>query len=436
MGTLGKVLLFVNLLAAAGLTYLAAQDWARRQEVTALALRHHLALKGLPVEGAATADTDELPVRIELTGGVATDTVRKSLLANHFQGAEGGGEFGDPNPPVSQLAELDRVKAKLDAVLGGKGGPAERLAYLCGVLGTDRAGRPTFTPGLLARLATSYAERSAVVELLRGAANDPQAALARAESLLEGKFAAAKKVDAAQADADARQVKEQSDIARKAAADAKAAFDAWQQNPQNDMARQAAAAAIDGLRDAQAKQAAGLAALGGTASRDATDQRRRIARLLSELDPSAGWQKRTALVVGLRTYREALAEQVDQLRGLTQSARAQAVANQAAFADEYALLKNLAGDRTLLLAQQQRVTADAVAQQAREREATAQRRAQFLRRQADLAEVRKDVAELLANQQAAEAELFGVLQRTADALRQGGELEEQLRQAEYGKQPR
>lgn len=431
MGTLGKVLLFVNLLAAAGLTYLAAQDWAKRQEVTASALRHHLALKGLPVEGAAAADAGEVPLRIELTGGVTADTVRKSLLANHFQGAEGGGDFGDPNPPVSQLAELDRVKAKLDAVLAAKDGPAARLAYLCGAFATDRAGKATFTAGLLARLATTYEERSVVAELARSPQDRQADALTRAESLLAAKFAAAKTVDAKKAEADAQQVKELSDAARKAAADAQAAFDAWQGNAQNDMARQAAAAAIDGLREAQARQSAALNALGGTASRDATDQRVRVSRLLTELDPSAGWQKRTALVVGLRTYREAVGQQVDRLRDMARSVQAQTIADQAKFSEEYALRKNQAVDRALLLTQQQQTTADLVAQQAKEREATAQRRGQFVRRQADLAEVRKDVADRLARQAAVEAELFDVLRRTGDALRRAGELEEQLRQAEY-----
>ena len=94
MGTLGKVLLFVNLLAAGGLTYFATQDWAKRQDVTAAAVRLTLVLKGLPTDapaGAADKDSAGVPLGVETSGGYVVETVRPSLLAAYFQGAEGDG---------------------------------------------------------------------------------------------------------------------------------------------------------------------------------------------------------------------------------------------------------------------------------------------------------------------------------------------------------
>jgi hypothetical protein len=58
---------------------------------------------------------------------------------------------------------------------------------------------------------------------------------------------------------------------------------------------------------------------------DATDRRRKVANLLSELDPAAAWQQRVARVVGLRAYRESVGERVDRLREFARSAQAQAV---------------------------------------------------------------------------------------------------------------
>ncbi len=449
MGTLGKVLLFVNLLAAAGLTYFAAQDWAKRQEVTAVALRYHLALKGLPVTGTSAGPDEDVKLDLELTGGQTADTVRGSLLKSHFQGSDGGGNFGDPAPPVSQLAELNRVKAKLEVTLSSLGSPAERLAYLCGTLTAGPT--PKFTPGLLARLATTYEERAVAVALATDAGVD--GAITRAKELVERKFVAAQTVDAQAAATEAAAVKTQADDVRKASADADAAFKkyladlqaadaAYNASPKGPADVQASSAAylaaVQGrepakaaLRKALDDQSKGLAELGGAASRDVGDQRRRIARLLSELDPAAGWQKRVALVVGLRTYREAVGEQVDRLRGMAQGAQAQAVSDQAEFTETYLLLKQQASARTLILEQQRLTTADLVAQQAKEREASAQRRTQLVARLANLVAVKKDVADALAQQAAVEAELFAVQKKVGDTLRLNFDLEQQLTQAEY-----
>lgn len=451
MGTLGKVLLFVNLLAAGGLTYLASQDWTKRLEVSSTALRYYLTLHGLPVQGKV--DGDDVQLELPLSGGVSADTVNKSLLVNHFRGNEGGGEFaGDPNnPPAGQLAELDRVKQKVEAKLAGLGSSAERLAYLTGTL--TRGATPAYTPGLLARLAATHEERTAVVQLAGTDAAGADAAVARAKELLDRKFAAAASVDAQKANADAEAVKAAADVVRKAAvgadtafkkyhADLQAAQQAFEASPKGPADVQAAAAAYQAaaqareparvaLRKALDDQARQSLEQSSAASRDVGDQRRRIALILSEVDPSAGWQKRVALVVGLRTYREALGEQVDRLRDMTRAVEAQAVSDQAEFTETYLLLRQQAYARTLILEQQRIATADLLAQQAREREATNLRRSQFLTRQADLMAVKKDVAEALARQAEVEAELFALEKKVGDTLRLNFGLEDQLQKAEY-----
>ncbi len=424
MGTLGKVLLVVNLLAAFGLTYFAAQDWTQRRKVQAAALQHFVAVKGLPVEGPATAD-DTVPFPIELTGGQATDSVRKSFLVEYFKGTDGGGNFGDPTPPVSQLAELGRVKAKVQAVVAGLPGPAEKLAYLCGSLNGS-----SFTPGLLARLAGCYEERAAAVDLATRP-GDKAADAATAEAALARRFESAESIRADQSAADSAVVKEKSEAAKKANADAKAAFDAWQQNLTNAMALDTYRKAVEGLRAAQDDEAKSLLALGSSAAKDVGDRRRKVAHLLGELDGSAAWQQRVARVVGLRAYRESVGERVDRLREFARSAQAQAVAEQVEFNDTFERLKQQADARTRILLQQQGITADLVAQQAKEREATALRRGQFVTRQADLAAVRTEVADALARQTAVEAELVAVQKKVGEALRSNFGLEDQLKAAEY-----
>jgi hypothetical protein len=428
MGTLGKVLLAVNLLAAAGLTYFAAQDLTRRREVNAVALQHHIALKGLPVEGAATDDST-VPFALDLTGGAGVTAVRKSLLETYFKDGSGGSNFGDPAPAVSQLAELNRVKAKVKTVVASQDGPAAKLAYLAGSLGQERnTGRPTFTPGLLARLATSYVERAAITELAVSGSPD---AVDKAEAALDQRFAAAEKVDTALATADGTALKDATEAVKAAAADVKAQFDRYQANPSDQSAIAGYDVAREKLVAATAAQSELLLKVGsGTASRDAADQRRRIARILIEVDPADAWQRRTALVVGLRAYKEAVGEQVDRLRDLIAAVEARKVADQAEFIEAYQLLREQAVAATGTLDQQKRLTADLVAQRGREKEQADQRRKQYQARQMELASVKAEVADLLAKQTAVEAELFAVERRVGDALRLNVELEKQVQDAE------
>src|SRR4051794_6209149 len=111
MTTLGKLLLFVNLLAAGGFVYLATQDWKARQDVAAAALRYKLALVGLPLGGgpgeSASLPGDpeaEIPFPMDLAG-VPVGTVSKAFLDSYFKGVQPDTLLGTGTVP-NQLAEV------------------------------------------------------------------------------------------------------------------------------------------------------------------------------------------------------------------------------------------------------------------------------------------------------------------------------------------
>ena len=64
MTIFGKVLIFLNLLAAGAFAYLTTQDWKARQELQWARFRGDMLLEGLPIEGAAVPprpDDGEVP---------------------------------------------------------------------------------------------------------------------------------------------------------------------------------------------------------------------------------------------------------------------------------------------------------------------------------------------------------------------------------------
>jgi len=146
MSLLGKLLLVFNLLAAGGFTYLAMQDYYGekgkgngRQNIAAAGLRHLLVLQGLPLDGPPNFPADgETPFRMDGPGGIPTTTVSKKLLDSYFQGI--GATSSDPNTLTvgtavpNQLAEVARVKAKVEELLGKAESPAAKIALLKGWL--------------------------------------------------------------------------------------------------------------------------------------------------------------------------------------------------------------------------------------------------------------------------------------------------------------
>lgn len=436
----GKILLVVNFFVAAGLAYLIAQDWSARQTVTAVVARSALTLDGLPVEAWPTAD--DVRVDAEVGGLHVVETVRPKMLADHFQGADGGPAFGGAVGEVkwSQVEEVQRARSKADAQLAAAAGPAGKLVLLAGRYDAKGA----FAPGWLAAMAESYDERQLVRSLAEAAvpppgqpAADPQAleeAVKTADAMLRRRFdAALAKPDPQLAAGETARVKDLSEALRAADAAAREANKQFFANPMDQAAGQKLADAVTALEQALRDQRQFLTALGNSAPRDEPDRRRRIAHLLAHLDRDAAWQKRVALVVGLRTYVAAVQDHVNRLRDMASGAQQQVVLDQAEFSETYEVLKGLANERALLLAQQSALTADLAAQRARDREAVAQRAAQLQRRQQELKELLDQVAAALTRQAEVEQGLLGVQKRVAETQQRNLDLLKQVDAAEQKK---
>ena len=445
MGTLGKILLFVNLLVAAGLVYLTSQDWAVRQGIQANIVYHVWLLDGMPVEAPAGIDTDDnnIAVGTVLPGKTVVDRVRKSMIESHFSEASGEELAGAP-VVKNQMTEVAGVKAKLDTKIGSMT-PVERLAYLCGRFDRNPQNqRIIFTPGVLTLMAESFPERDLLRQMVdpdkistRGPQKlDENAAIAVA--MLNKRFEALSKIDASQSDADATKVKEATNAIRQASDTAKqkfAAYKATQDDKTSDPKIVAAAAkeatdAFEKLGDAHTALQTTLASVGTAACRDESDRRNRIGHLLMFLNETAGWQKRVALVVGLKTYAHVMAEQVDRVANMERSTEQQIGQDQGRFAEEYELLKNLAIGRALLLRQQIVLRSDLELQRASDVEAVTIRRLLSDDRRKSLDEIQAKVAAALAAQATVEQRLFSIQKQVGETLRKNSELESQLEASE------
>lgn len=392
MSLLGKILLVVNLLAAAGLVYLTAQAWSKRQEINGAALRFQITLVGLPVDEAKDApDGDEVPFPVSLPGGYFTPTASKKLLDTHFSGA-GAAVY-------SQVKEVKEAQQKIEASIASKATDAEKLRDLCGGLTADGS----YAAGLLLRFADTFEEREAIRAL--GLTRDPAAIpanLANARARLQKKFDAAI-------------------------------------NPAAPNLAQADAAKLDELKPrlndpAAAEELKAIYAAGGPGySRDEADRRHRIAQLLMLTDLAADAQKRVALVVGLRTYVLALNELARRQEESTRRLERAFEIDQARFQDEYELLKRLAVEQDKLVFQQQRVVAGLKEQLATDGDALNARQTQLQALEKDLGVVTSEVSKLLQDQAAVEAALFTVQKQVGETLRGNFDLESKLLSAEKGK---
>ena len=444
MGTLGKILLFVNFAAFGGLTYFATQAWAARQAAAANALKHQLVITGMPVVAPAEAEvgSDSVALGTVVSGFLTVSGVRPSLLEAHFANTSGE-EFAGTPFPRTQMDAIDTAKKKADAKLAGMA-PAEQIAQLAGRYTADPgSSRVAFTPGWLANMAETYAERALVRRLADPTAweRQPDKKEANAKTLLDmfaRRFEALNKVDAKQADAEAAAVKGATDTVRQANDDARRKFAAYStllEVADPDPAAVSAAgrdaeAALNKLNDTYAALQAVLATVGTTASRDEGDRRKRIAHVLMNLADNAGWQTRVALTVGLRTYLAAMSDQANRFQKMAGSAEQQVILDQARFADEYELLKTLAVGQSLLLKSQIAVRTDLQGQRARDEEFVTQRRLLAEERRATLAAVNGRVAAQLVAQAETERRLFEVQKAVGDTLRKNSALEADLAAAE------
>jgi hypothetical protein len=465
MSTLGKILLVLNFLAAAGLIYVATQDWARRQEVTSSALRFQLLKNGLPFEVASSdtaSDTDSVATRIELPGGIVVDSIRPELLQLYFQGADGGSKFASSGgtPPATQLDEIRRIQGILEAMLA-QASPNQKLQLLCGQPLPDGS----FVPGLLIRLADSSEERDLARRLADpstaevDAAPDVSEAAVLAETLLKKRFETVlsppnPQVAQQQAE-ELASLNQQVDAAfaplREALETLKTVTDTALQaqtaalmNPDNPSTQQELATAQSRLREAvtAVKSAAdrlraarqplyqALTRPTPTAAHDESDRRRRAAHLLIFLDESAPWQQRVARIVGLNTYKTVLAAQVERTKSMLWTIEQQIRADQALFTSEYEQLKQLALDRQGVLDQQIAVTAGLAVQVAKDEELLKLRQRQRDERQQLLSELQAQVQTQLKQQAMIEDALFQVQQQVGATLNANFDLETELEKRE------
>lgn len=402
MALLGKILLVVNLLAAAGLVYVAAQDWGKRQAVSDVALRHTLYLIGIPVDPSpGTGSDSSVPLAVPVGPGIQTEYVSKKLYDAHFAAAKGG-EYAGPGSPLSQV---DEVKAVFDKIMrdkvDGAGGDAAALRYLCG----------TTTPqglfsrdGLLYVLAESFEERAAVRALAES--KDVPAAKTAAVDRLKRKF------DAATGKPNPRGF----DDEQKKLDEAKAKVDAA---PNDEAAR---AAFTD------------LLALGAPPfAKDDADRRRRIALLLMLVDVSPDNQKRAMTICGLPVYLAALGEHAARVEEATRRTERGWEVDQSTFEDEYELLKRLALEKDQQVQQQQRAVKQVQSLLAADNEAVSRQEGQLKGLNDQLAALQQEVTRLLAEQKKIEDSLFETQKQAGQVRRSTFDKEARLKQAELSR---
>ena len=293
-------------------------------------------------------------------------------------------------------------------------------------------------------MAESYEERQLVRSLAEAAlpppgqpAADPQAleqAVKDAEAMIRRRFdAVLAKPNPQLAAEETTKVKELSEALRTADTAAREANKQFHANPMDMAAFTKLEAAVSAMNDALLAQRKYMTTLGNSAARDEPDRRRRIAHLLAHLDRDAAWQKRVALVAGLRTYAAAIQDQVNRLRDMAASAQQQVVLDQAEFSETYEVFKSLANERALLLTQQSALTADLATQRTRDREAATQRAGQLQRRMAELKELQDQVAAALVRQTEVEQGLLTVQKQVAETQQRNLDLLKQVDAAEQKK---
>lgn len=372
MTTFGKVLIFLNMIAAGAFAYFGLQDYHGekgkgngRQAITAAGLRHVLLIDGLPL-GDKTGDPTsvpndpeaEIPFRVMMAGGFETKTVGKKLLDAYFKAAPGDEKLGGGTVP-NQLAEVKRVKAKIDADLAAAESPDAKLALLSGWL--------LLQPEV-------YEERQALQALIR------DKKVEELERILGEKFAAVldapKPLDAEVA---TRLPEGETDAAKL-----------------NDKIKQ-----VDASR---------------AATIDDTERRNRLAHLLAHLSTDEKWQQRVAMVVGLRKFAATIISQAERFAVMAERIKLLMPIEQADYQAAERTQKFLAINRTTQANNQAELKAKAVEQEKRDADFAAQRATELKAIQERYERTKAQVDEMLVKQAAIEAALFEVQREVAITL--------------------
>jgi hypothetical protein len=423
MSTLGKVLLFFNLLVAAGVAYFASTAWANRQQHNVAQVKHALVTDGFPLEATGTVDWNnesaKVPFALRTGSGRESDEVPVKVLKEVFAGAKG--EYTAATPPASIAGDVKEVQKQFESAVSGKmGDPRAALQFLIGGIAQD--GR--LVPGPLTLLADDFEERATFRRWLSEATANPNQA---------GKFAdlAAKTVtrkfnEVVQPSNPATAAAHQQAVldARKAR---DAAFDEFQKA---DVVQKQAK--FNDLNAAQDKLDAALADP-NTASATDAERRRRAGGLLAFLDPSAPAQKRAALVLGLKGYAAALYDRVARLKVMPERYERAIEAELSQFVVRYEQQLTAAKDIDRLLTQQRsnRLALD-------ESDAHLAKMNEARRTQRDTAKAQADKFQVDTDAQSTklagfEQEVFRLQKQVGALLNANFDLEEQLIQAERRK---
>src|SRR5262245_56963603 len=109
MSIFGKVLIFLNLVAAGAFTYLTIQDWKSRQELQWARFRGDVIVVGLPLQPAdipEKVDADYVPFQVHQSGRDYT-SIPRTRLADIVPN---GGELLGGSPVANQTDEVKRLR--------------------------------------------------------------------------------------------------------------------------------------------------------------------------------------------------------------------------------------------------------------------------------------------------------------------------------------
>lgn len=403
MRLFGILLLVFILLAGGGYVYLASQDYKGRQQINAAALRHVLLVQGLPLEGEDFNTEDETPFEVLMAGGESTKTVSKNLLEKYFADNTTAGAGPAAATPGVEPTTVPRAALSTTAAVTNQTAEVKRVFALLKA-DLDKATTPTqkiaLVEGWLLIQAESMNERI------------------RYQALISPTVPNADKIDVAktpeQLAADADELAHALDrrfyrVMPKLyeSPDAALAPAKWQA-VQKQIA-EADPAAADQLKL--------------PVSTDAADRRAKLAHLLVHLDRDAAWQKRVAVIVGLRRYAPAVATQAVRFVLMRNQVDLPIAADQATFHQNQIFLINEArqkGERARATAYER---AKLVEQKTAADSDVSRRQTQLDDLKAQLQKVRTEVDELLVRQTGIEKQLYEIQREVGLTLEEVYRLE-------------
>ncbi|MBM3982953.1 MAG: hypothetical protein FJ304_22315 [Planctomycetes bacterium] len=466
MRLFGILLVLFNIAAAAAFVYLSTQNWKGRQTITAAGLRHMLLLQGLPLDGpeqvTEPATGESVPkVGEEVTGIFSINgKEQKAKITKVTPQPDGTVVLEAVEPTLNLTTEIvvpGQPKETIDFAMDMAGGtPVKTISYklLNSYFETNAKDATPLGTGVVAnQVAEVRRVKSVIAAQLKAKEKEPKEQI----DLLKGWLlnqaetidvrvsyqALISPVDANGVDktperltADATKLREILD-ARFAAVLAKPARteNAVDPGEKNDPGFAEKKAKIDAMpdKDRLAKSAEWRGAV-----QDDTQRRMMIAHLLVHLDPDANWQKRVAVVVGLRRYVKALSVQVVRFADMVNQIERYIPNDQAAFTKH----ENQLRDQAIRYAERARAVAEIRsalnAQKVAKDDAVSRHRTQLKALTDQLTKIKNEVDEKLVRQTEIETDLFETQREVALTLEEVYRLEALLAAVErerYGLPP-